>query len=117
MKGGLQNPHEPKAIARHELLCKLEDVISASAYLLKNKGRFYLVHRPQRLVDIIYLLRKYRLEPKKIRFVQPYEGKEPNLLLIEAIKNAGVLIKVLAPLIVYDENGEYTAELRKLYYG
>jgi len=115
--GGLQNPHEPKAIARHELLCKLEDVISASAYLLKNKGRFYLVHRPQRLVDIIYLLRKYRLEPKKIRFVQPYEGKEPNLLLIEAIKNAGVLIKVLAPLIVYDENGEYTAELRKLYYG
>ena len=94
--GGLQNPHEPKAIARHELLCKLEDVISASAYLLKNKGRFYLVHRPQRLVDIIYLLRKYRLEPKN-SFCTALWRQRTKFTFNWSYKNAGVLIKVLAP--------------------
>ncbi|NLM48959.1 MAG: tRNA1(Val) (adenine(37)-N6)-methyltransferase [Epulopiscium sp.] len=114
--GGLKNPYEAKAIARHELLCKLEDVIAATAYLLKNKGRFYLIHRPYRLVDIIFLLRKYRLEPKKMQLVQPYEGKEPNMVLIEAIKNAGTLLKVLPPLIIYDNQGQYTKEVKRLYY-
>lgn len=114
--GGLKNIHESKTIARHEVLCKLEDVISAAAYLLKNKGRFYMVHRPHRLVDIIFLLRKYRLEPKKMQMIQSYNDKAPNMVLIEAIKNAGSLLKVLSPLVVYNEKGEYTDKLKKLYY-
>lgn len=115
--GGLTNLHEAKTIARHEVLCSLEDVISAASYVLKNKGRFYMVHRPHRLVDIMVILRKYRLEPKQLRMVHPYCDKEPNMVLIEAIKNAKALLKVSTPLIVYNENGQYKDEIKELYEG
>ncbi|WP_058487032.1 tRNA1(Val) (adenine(37)-N6)-methyltransferase [Defluviitalea phaphyphila] len=113
--GGFHNLNEAKTIARHEVLCSLEDVIYAASYVLKNKGRFYMVHRPHRLVDIIVLLRKYHLEPKTLRMVHPYINKEPNMVLIEAIKNAKALLKVLNPIIVYKKEGQYTDELLKLY--
>ena len=113
--GGLLSINEARTIARHEVFCSLEDVIGAAAYLLKNKGRFYMVHRPQRLVDIIEILRKYRLEPKKMQLVHPYIGKAPNMLLIEAIKNAGPLLKVLEPLIIYNEKRQYTEKIKELY--
>lgn len=113
--GGLHNLNEAKTIARHEILCSLEDVIYAASYVLKNKGRFYMVHRPHRLVDIMVLLRKYQLEPKILRMVQPYVNKEPNMVLIEAVKNARALLKVLNPLIIYNENGKYTNEVLEIY--
>lgn len=112
---GLINENEKKLISRHEITANLEDFIKMSAKLLKDKGNFYMVHRPDRLVDIIELLRKYKLEPKKIRFVEPSIGKEANLLLIKATKNARPFLKVEKPLYVYKENGEYTEEILKIY--
>lgn len=112
---GLINENEKKLISRHEITANLEDFIKMSAKLLKDKGNFYMVHRPDRLVDIIELLRKYKLEPKKIRFVEPSIGKEANLLLIKATKNAKPFLKIEKPLYVYKENGEYTEEILKIY--
>lgn len=112
---GLQNENEKKLISRHEITANLEDFIKISSKLLKDKKDFYMVHRPDRLVDIIELLRKYKLEPKKIQFVYPKPGKEPNLLLIKATKNAKPFLKVEKPLYVYEENGEYTEETLKIY--
>lgn len=112
---GLKNENEKKLISRHEITANLEDFIKMSAKLLKDKGNFYMVHRPDRLVDIIELLRKYKLEPKKIRFVEPTIGKAANLLLIKATKNAKPFLKIEKPLYVYKENGEYTEEILKIY--
>lgn len=112
---GLINENEKKLISRHEITANLEDFIKMSAKLLKDKGNFYMVHRPDRLVDIIELLRKYKLEPKKIRFVEPSIGKEANLLLIKATKNAKPFLKIEKTLYVYKENGEYTEEILKIY--
>lgn len=112
---GIINENEKKLISRHEITANLEDFIKMSAKLLKDKGNFYMVHRPDRLVDIIELLRKYKLEPKKIRLVQPSIGKEANLILIKATKNARPFLKVEKPLYVYKENGEYTEEILKIY--
>jgi len=112
---GIQNENEKKLISRHEITANLEDFIKISSKLLKDKKDFYMVHRPDRLVDIIELLRKYKLEPKKMRFVHPKEGKEPNLVLIKAIKNAKPFLKIEKPLYVYEENGEYTEEILKIY--
>ncbi|MDE6357482.1 MAG: tRNA1(Val) (adenine(37)-N6)-methyltransferase [Eubacteriales bacterium] len=111
MGGGILNDFSPKAIARHEILCNLDDILKGASGLLKPKGKFFMVHRPNRLADIIEGLRKYKLEPKTIRFVQPYENKEPNMVLIEAVKNGGAMLKVLPTLIVYNENREYTKEI------
>ncbi|MDE6182214.1 MAG: tRNA1(Val) (adenine(37)-N6)-methyltransferase [Eubacteriales bacterium] len=116
MGGGLLNDFTPKAIARHEILCNLDDILKGASGLLKPKGKFYMVHRPNRLADIIEGLRKYKLEPKTIRFVQPYENKEPNMVLIEAVKNGGAMLKILPTLIVYNENKEYTKEIYDIYY-
>ncbi|WP_341876049.1 tRNA1(Val) (adenine(37)-N6)-methyltransferase [Defluviitalea saccharophila] len=113
--GGLINLHEAKTIARHEVLCSLEDIIYAASYVLKNKGNFYMVHRPHRLVDIMVLLRKHRLEPKTLQMVHPYMDKEPNMVLIKAVKNAKALLKVSKPLIVYNEKGQYNDEVKELY--
>lgn len=113
--GGLINLHEAKTIARHEVLCSLEDIIYAASYVLKNKGRFYMVHRPHRLADIMILLRKYRLEAKELRMVHPYIDKAPNMVLIQAVKNARALLKVSKPLIVYNEKGKYNEEIKELY--
>ena len=114
---GLLGEHSPKAIARHELLLSLDDVISAASYSLKWRGRFYMVHRPSRLTDIICTLRKHKLEPKLLRFVQPYADKEPNLLLIEAVYGGGKELKIMSPLIIYDSQGNYTKECYEIYYG
>ena len=114
--GGIINEYDAKAIARHEIYCNLDDIVKTASMLLKSKGKFYMVHRPNRLCDIICTLRKYKLEPKTIRFVQPYEDREPNMLLIESIKNGGSLLKVLPNLIIYNENRQYTDEINKIYY-
>ena len=112
---GLQNESEKKLISRHELTANLEDFIRVSKNMLEDKGEFYMVHRPERLVDIIYLMRKYKIEPKKIKFVSPKFGKEPNLVLIKGVKNAKEFLKFENILYVYNEDGSYTEELLKIY--
>ena len=112
---GLTNPEAPKAIARHELLCTLEDVISQAARLLKPGGNFYMVHRPFRLVDIITLLRTYGVEPKRMKMVYPFVDKEPNMVLIEANRGGRPRLSVEKPLIVYKEPGVYTDEIYDIY--
>ncbi|MBU9739131.1 tRNA1(Val) (adenine(37)-N6)-methyltransferase [Diplocloster agilis] len=112
---GLVNPDSPKAIARHELLCTLEDIIRVSARLLRTGGRFYLVHRPFRLAEIMAALVKYRLEPKRMRLVYPFVDKEPNMVLLEALRGGNSRIRVEKPLIVYKEPGVYTDEIYDIY--
>lgn len=112
---GIINENEAKQISRHELTANLEDFIRVSKDLLKDKGELYMVHRPERLVDVISLMRKYRIEPKILRFVSPKENKEPNLILIKGVKNGKSFIKVEKNLIVYDQNGNYTDEILKIY--
>ncbi|MBS5793844.1 MAG: tRNA1(Val) (adenine(37)-N6)-methyltransferase [Clostridiales bacterium] len=116
MGGGLINEYDAKAIARHEIFCNLDDIVKATSLLLKPNGRFYMVHRPNRLCDIICTLRNYKLEPKTIRFVQPYENKEPNMVLIESVKNGKAFMKILPNLIVYNKNKQYTDEINRIYY-
>lgn len=112
---GLVNPDMPKAIARHEIYCTLEDVVRESAKLLKMSGKFFMVHRPYRLVEIINTLSKYKLEAKRIRFVHPYQDKEPNMVLIEAVKGGRARVKIEPPLIVYEEVNVYTSEIYEIY--
>lgn len=112
---GITNENHKKLLSRHEITANLEDFIKVSAKLLKDKGNLYMVHRPDRLVDIIEHLRKYKLEPKKIRFIEPSIGKEANLILIKATKNAKPFLKIEKTLYVYNENGEYTNEILKIY--
>lgn len=114
--GAIVNTDENFAISRHEIECTLEDIIKAAHYLLKPLGKFYMVHRPNRLVDIIYTMRQYRIEPKYIRFVQPKMSKKPNLLLIEGLKDGKPELKFYDPLIVYNEDGSYTEEIQRIYY-
>lgn len=112
---GLTNPNEAKAIARHEILCTLEDVIRESSRLLKPQGRFYMVHRPFRLAEIMCLMHQYGLEPKRIRLVYPFVDKEPNMVLIEGLRGGKPRITVEKPLIVYKEPGVYTDEIYSIY--
>lgn len=112
---GLTNAGAPKAIARHELLCTLEDVISQAAKLLRPGGNFFMVHRPFRLVDIFVLLRSYHLEPKRIKMVHPFVDKEPNMVLIQANRGGKARITVEKPLIVYQKPGMYTEEIYDIY--
>ena len=112
---GLLNEDDSKIISRHEKECTLEDVIKQSFKILKDKGLFYMVHRPDRLVDIIYLMRKYKIEPKEIRIVYSNIKSKAVLVLIKGIKNAGEELKVLSPLYIYNEDGTYTDEVLKIY--
>lgn len=112
---GLTNPNEAKAIARHEILCNLEDVIRESSRLLKPQGRFYMVHRPFRLTEIMVLMRQYGLEPKRMKLVHPFADKEPNMVLIEGLRGGNPRITVEKPLIVYKEQGVYTDEIYEIY--
>ena len=112
---GGTNENKEKLISRHEITANLDDFISISKYLLKDKGEIYLVHRPERLVDILSILRKYKLEPKKLRFIAPNKEKEPNLILIKAVKNAKPFLKIEKQLNIYDEVGNYTKEVLKIY--
>lgn len=112
---GLINPNKEKAIARHELLCSLEDIVREGAKVLRPNGRFYMVHRPFRLSEIINTLEKYNLEPKHMRFVHPYIDKEPNMVLLEAVKGGKPRVTIDAPLIVYKEPGVYMDEIYNIY--
>ena len=112
--GGI-NEVEAKLISRHEITADLEDFISISSYLLKDQSSIYMVHRPERLVDILSLFRKYKLEPKELKLVQPSCDKAPNLVLIKATKNAKPFLKIDKPLYIYNSGGTYTEELLKIY--
>ncbi len=112
---GLTNPSDAKAIARHEILCTLEDVIAQTARLLKPGGNFYMVHRPFRLSEILVLLHDYKLEPKRMQLVYPYVDKEPNMVLIEANRGGRPRMTVEKPLIVYREAGVYMPEIYEIY--
>ena len=112
---GLRNPYMAKAIARHEVLCTLEDVVSQASRVLKDRGHFFMVHRPFRLAEIFQVLMKYKLEPKRMQLVYPYIDREPNMVLIEACKGGNSRITVERPLIVYEKPGEYTKAILEIY--
>lgn len=112
---GLKNEAETKLISRHEITANLEDFISISSKLLKNNGNIYMVHRPERLSDLFYLLKKYNLEPKKLRMVQSYVDSKPKLVLVKATKNAKSFLNIEEPLIIYNKDGSYTDEIFKIY--
>lgn len=112
---GLQNPGDAKAIARHEVLCTLEDVISQAAAVLKPGGHFFMVHRPFRLAEIIRVMSAYRLEPKRMQFVHPFVEKEPNMVLIEGTRGGNPRMRVEKPLIIYRQPGVYTDEIYDIY--
>ncbi len=116
MNTGLRSTENRKLISRHEVLCSFSDVAAAAAAALKSKGKFFLVHRPNRLAEIIAELKKHQLEPKRLRLVYPFEGKEANLFLLEAVKGGGTELHVEPPLIVYREVGKYSDEIQKIYY-
>ena len=111
------NENEHFTIARHEIYCTLEDVVKESSLLLKQGGKVSFVHRPGRLLDLITLMRRYRLEPKRLQFVYPKQEKAANMILVEGIKDGKADLKILPPFIVYKDNNEYTDEMRKIVYG
>ena len=112
---GITNENNVKTISRHETTASLEDFIKIASEQLKDKGTFYMINRPERISDIFEYLRKYRLEPKEIRFVQPSAEKAPNEVLVKAVKNGGKFLKVREPLIIYDNNGKYSKEILQIY--
>lgn len=116
-KADEMNQNEYIRIARHEIYCTLEDVVRVSSQLVKQGGKVAFVHRPGRLMDILTLMRQYRIEPKRLQFVHPRLGKEANTILVEGIKFGNADLKILPPLYIYDEQNEYTKEIRKILYG
>ncbi len=112
---GLQNPDAPKAIARHEVCCSLEDVVAAAAKCLKSGGKFYMVHRPFRLAEIMVVMHEYKLEPKRMQLVYPFVDKEPSMVLIEGARGGKSRITVEKPLIIYEAPGKYTPEIYDIY--
>ena len=112
---GLQNLQDAKTIARHEILCTLEDILRESAKILHPKGRFYMVHRPFRLSEILCLMTKYGIEPKRMKLVYPFIDREPNMVLIEGLRNGKPRLTVEKPLIVYQSDGKYTDEIYEIY--
>ncbi len=112
---GITNPGDVKAIARHEILCTVADVCSQAAAVLKDGGHFFMVHRPARLAEIFERLSENRLEPKRMKFVQPEAGKKPNMVLIDAVKGGGRELNVEEPVIVFKEPGVYSDEIRDIY--
>ena len=113
----LVNQSDIKTIARHEVKLELDDVIRAAKYVLKNGGKFAIVHRPERMVEIINLMQKYGIEPKKMRLIYPKTGKDANILLIEGIKNGKVGLEILSPLFTHNEDGSYVNEIREMFGG
>lgn len=114
-KHGLSSSSEAKTIARHEVLCTLDDVLSQSARLLKQKGRFYMVHRPFRLAEIMSKMVAFGIEPKRMKLVYPFIDREPNMVLIEGLRGGNSRLTVEKPLIVYKERGVYTDEIYDIY--
>lgn len=115
INSGVISEKNSKMISRHEVLCTLEEIIIEANKLLKFNGQFFMVHRPERLADIIYYMRKYKIEPKRIRFVHPNVNAVSNLVLIEGVKCGKPFLKFETPLYVYNENGKYTDEILKIY--
>lgn len=115
LQTGLTNENKIKYISRHEVEANLEDFILVASKLLKNNGSIYMVHRPERLAEIMFLLKKYNLEPKILKCVQSNFNKPPKLILIKAVKNAKPFLKIEKPIYVYKTNGEYTDEILKIY--
>ncbi len=117
MKGqsGLKNENYSKTVARHEVACSLEDIVLAAAYVLKEKGKLAFIHRAHRLVDLLFLMRKYKIEPKRMRLVYPKLNKPPTMVLVEGIKLASAELRVDKPLIVYNEDNSYTDEILQIY--
>lgn len=109
---GLKNPNDEKSIARHEILCCLEDVVSQAAAVLKTGGHFFMVHRPFRLAEIMNVMCAHKLEPKRMRLVYPFFDKEPNMVLIEGVRGGNSRMKVEKPLILFEKPGVYTEEIR-----
>lgn len=112
---GLINKDTRKIVSRHEITAKLEDLIEIASKLLKDKGEFYMIHRPDRMVDILNLMRKYKVEPKEIRLVYSKVNESPKMLLVKGVKNAKPFLKFMENLYVYTENGEYSNEIYKIY--
>ena len=112
---GIINPSDNIAIARHEIACNIDDVINATRILLKDNGRMYMVHRPDRLIDILVTMRKHRIEPKRIRMIHPNPSKAPNIVLIEGQRDGGSFLKWDPPLYVYDNNGKFSDQINKIY--
>ncbi len=112
---GLTNPEAPKAIARHELQCTLEDLVRVTEQLLKPGGHFYMVHRPFRLAEIMVTLHAHHLEPKRMRLIYPYVDQEPNMVLLDCVRGAKSRLTVEKPLIVYEKPGVYTPEIYEVY--
>ncbi len=115
-ESGIINENQKKVIARHEITANLEDFIKTSRDLLKDKGEFYMVHRPERLVDIFNFMRKYKLEPKSLKMVYSNQEKEPKLVLIKGIKNARPFLNIEKNLYIYDKDGNYTKDILKIYH-
>ncbi len=114
-EGAVKNELDTKIIARHEVMCTLEDVISQASQLLRHLGRLVIVHKPARLVDIMALMREYNIEPKRIRFVHKKAGAEPSLLLVDGAYRGGKELRVLPPLYLYNDDGSETEEVRRIY--
>lgn len=112
---GIQNQADAKWIARHEVMANLDDFVRETARLLRPKGRCYFVHRPFRLVDLLDFMRQYGIEPKRMRLVYPFLDKEPNMVLVEGVRDGNPRLTVEKPLIVYKAVGEYTDEIHDLY--
>lgn len=101
---GLRNPDDAKAVARHEVLCSLDDILRESMRLLQDKGRFYMIHRPFRLTEILIKMNHYKIEPKRIQFIYPHIDKEPAMVLIEGVRGAKPRVTVEPPIIIYDKS-------------
>lgn len=112
---GLTNYFEPKTIARHEVTLSLEDVIAGASYVLPQNGSFFMIHKPFRLAEIFSVMKKYHVEPKRMRLVHPYLDKEPTMVLIEGLKGGKERITIEPPLIVYQEPNVYTKEIYEIY--
>ena len=112
---GLSSSNEAKAIARHEIFCTIDDILLQGAKLLKPKGRFYMVHRPFRMAEIMSKMVSYGIEPKRMQLVYPFVDREPNILLIEGLRGGNSRLQVEKPLIIYKEPGVYTDEIYDIY--
>ena len=112
---GIVNESETKLIARHEILCNLDDVFNAAFYALKDNGKMYVIHRPERIVDLLETMRKYKIEPKNIRFIQPKQSKKPSMVMVKGVKYGNSFVEVEKPIIIYNEDGTYTDEIYEIY--
>lgn len=112
---GILNDLDTKAISRHELMINLEELVFAASKLLKDGGRFYMIHRPERLKDIVLNLDKYKFAPKRMRFVHSKIKDKPSMILVEAVKGGGDFLKIEEPIYVYNNDGSYTSEILEMY--